>query len=259
MKTCFTYFLIGFMLMGSFFVSRAQTNLYPSDISGLEVGFWVNSSAQPANSFTTTIVTDQVFDGPRSVKFEFPDAALTTDGNANAILGGTNPDFPVGNIAVSAGNYVFKAKVFIEGTAPSRITVFMAEKSASLTGDIKFTIPLSEVATGSWQTVSQVVTFPTDIAEMKTGLRIYGTDYSGLTGPSALYVDQIGLFDASSSITEKYSPLLDPNCDWQINPDFSDEFNNATINQTKWNTDVGDWGTWSWEAENAYITENVLI
>ncbi len=258
MKTCFTYFLIGFMLMGSFFVSRAQTNLYPSDISGLEVGFWVNSSAQPANSFTTTIVTDRVFDGTRSVKFDCPDAALPTDGNANAILGGTNPDFPVGNIAVSAGNYVFKAKVFIEGTAPSRITVFMAEKSASLTGDIKFTIPLSEVATGSWQTVSQVVTFPTDIAEMKTGLRIYGTDYSGLTGPSALYVDQIGLFDASSSITEKYSPLLDPNCDWQINPDFSDEFNNATINQTKWNTDVGDWGTWSWEPENAYITDTVL-
>ena len=84
MKTCFTYFLIGFMLMGSFFVSRAQTNLYPSDISGLEVGFWVNSSAQPANSFTTTIVTDRVFDGTRSVKFDCPDAALPTDGNANA-------------------------------------------------------------------------------------------------------------------------------------------------------------------------------
>ncbi len=248
------------MLVGSVFVSRAQTNLYPDDISGFEVGFWVNSSAQPANSFTAAAVTDKFFNGTRSVKFDCPDAALPTDGNANAILGGVNPDFPFGNIAVTAGTYVFEAKVFIEGTAPSRITVFMAEKSASLTGDIKFTIPLSDVVTGSWQTVSQVVTFPTDIAEMKTGLRIYGTDYSGLTGPSALYVDQIGLFEDSGggSTTDKYSPLLDPDNDWEINPDFSDEFNNPVIDQAKWNTDVGDWGTWSWEPENAYITDTVL-
>lgn len=80
------------------FCFQAQTNLYPDDISGFEVGFWVNSSAQPANSFTAAAVTDKFFNGTRSVKFDCPDAALPTDGNANAILGASTLIFRSGTL-----------------------------------------------------------------------------------------------------------------------------------------------------------------
>ncbi|WP_372725785.1 kappa-carrageenase [Novipirellula sp.] len=38
--------------------------------------------------------------------------------------------------------------------------------------------------------------------------------------------------------------------EWELVPEFSDEFNGDTINAQKWNTNTEDWGTWSWEPEN---------
>ncbi len=50
------------------------------------------------------------------------------------------------------------------------------------------------------------------------------------------------------------TPVSHPNAIWDLNETFSDEFNAEQINVDKWDNDVNDWGTWSWEPENAYIT-----
>lgn len=53
-------------------------------------------------------------------------------------------------------------------------------------------------------------------------------------------------------------PVSHPNIKWNKLDNYSDEFNSETLNTSKWNTDVRDWGTWSWEPENAYIKDNAL-
>ncbi|UXX79374.1 family 16 glycosylhydrolase [Reichenbachiella carrageenanivorans] len=45
---------------------------------------------------------------------------------------------------------------------------------------------------------------------------------------------------------------------WDYLSDYSDEFNTGTLDAAKWNNNVGDWGTWSWEPENAYVKDTVL-
>lgn len=251
--------LIG--MLGITSISVAQTNLYPDSISGLEIDFWFNSNIQPANAFTTSIDDEKVLDGSRSLKFDCPDVSLPNGGNANAVLGGSNPAFSLGNIAVTAGNYMFEAKVFVIGQAPSKIVVYLADKSVTITAGLTLTIPLAEVETGSWHTISKAVSISADIPEMKTGIRVNGVDYSGMTGTSTIYIDQIGLFHAdevSDTSAVIYSPLLNPACRWKINNSFSDEFNSQSIDQKKWNTDVNDWGTWSWEPENVSNRDTVL-
>lgn len=239
---------------------QAQTNLYPADVAGLEADFWKGDNPQPAGSFSITISTDKAYEGTRSLKVECPDVAVPTGGHATAVLGGPNAAYASGNIAVSAGTYRFDIYVFVEGVAPANLVVYFAEKSSSLTGDIRVAIPLSEVPAGSWQKVSTYVTFPADVAEVKTGLRVQGSDYSGLSGSSVVYFDALSLVldDGTAEDPDAvYSPLLDPNNNWTINTDHSDEFN-SSLDLQKWNIDVNDWGTWSWEPENATVEDTVL-
>jgi hypothetical protein len=251
--------VIAFVVKAS--VSLAQTNLYPDSISGFEIDFWLGSNPQPANAFNVSIVSDKVFDGLHAVKYDCMDASKPTDGHATVVLGGTNSSFLSGNIAVPAGEYVFRAKIFIEGTAPSNILVYFAEKSLVITEGKSLTIPLPDVTGGSWQTISMPVTFSSGIPEMKTGIRIRGVDYIGRSGPSTIYIDQIVLFPAGEVTNPDdtiYSPILDTNNSWKINTAYSDEFNHSGIDQAKWNYDVGDWGTWSWEPENVSVKDTVL-
>lgn len=248
-----------FIVMGAVFSSYGQNNLYPDSISGLEIEFWAGSNPQPEGAFEVSIVSDKVFDGEKAIKYECADASMPTGGNATAILGGSSN--PTGNIAVAAGEYDFTAKVFIEGTAPANILIYLVEQSQGITNGTTLTIPLSEVETGSWQTISEKVTFNDDIAEVKTGFRMRGIDYSGLTGSSVVYIDQIGLFETEPVIDTSeviYSPILNPELDWPMNEEFSDEFNNPEMNLTIWDNDVNDWGTWSWEPYNAVIKDSVL-
>ena len=54
------------------------------------------------------------------------------------------------------------------------------------------------------------------------------------------------------------SPVSHPNVQWGINSTFTDEFNSSELDQEKWDHDPSDWGTWSWEPENAYLSDTVL-
>lgn len=258
MKTLIFSFIL-LVLLGKATDLAAQTNFYPDSISGLEIGFWVGNGPQPANTYNVSIVFDKVFDGVRAVKFDCPDASKPTDGHATIVLGGTNPSFQSGNIAVAAGDYIFSAKIFVEGTAPANILVYLAEKSVVITDGLTLIIPLSDVTTGSWQTISKPVTFASGIPEMKTGIRMRGVDYAGKSGSSVVYIDQMALTAVvKEPVDTIYSPILDENNSWEINTKYSDEFNNQGIDQAKWNTDVGDWGTWSWEPGNVSNPDTVL-
>jgi len=62
----------------------------------------------------------------------------------------------------------------------------------------------------------------------------------------------------TSIIVNAQNPLSHQNMQWNLLPTYSDEFNSATLN-SKWDTNVADWGTWSWEPKNAYVRDNNLV
>ena len=54
------------------------------------------------------------------------------------------------------------------------------------------------------------------------------------------------------------NPASHPDAIWSINDAFTDEFNTGQLDTDKWNHDPNDWGTWSWEPENAWVTDTAL-
>jgi len=54
------------------------------------------------------------------------------------------------------------------------------------------------------------------------------------------------------------SPVSHPDFTWSINHTYSDEFNAGYLDSIKWDHNPNDWGTWSWEPENAYMIDSVL-
>lgn len=55
------------------------------------------------------------------------------------------------------------------------------------------------------------------------------------------------------------APLSDLQGHWILQPEFSDEFNGKSLDLTKWDNDVTDWGTWSWLPENAWLESGNLV
>ncbi len=48
-------------------------------------------------------------------------------------------------------------------------------------------------------------------------------------------------------------PLSDRGGSWTLLTDYSDEFNDTSLNTAKWDNNINDWGVWSWEQENVYL------
>ena len=53
-------------------------------------------------------------------------------------------------------------------------------------------------------------------------------------------------------------PASDSSGDWVLQPAFSDEFDGPILDLSKWNNDVGDWGTWTWEPDNVDVSGGFL-
>ena len=62
-----------------------------------------------------------------------------------------------------------------------------------------------------------------------------------------------------NSNSHAQNPVSHPNSTWSLNQTFSDEFNAPQIDDSKWNYDPSDWGTWSWEPENAYTLGDSVL
>ena len=63
-------------------------------------------------------------------------------------------------------------------------------------------------------------------------------------------------FSLSCTVNGKTSnpkPRSDSQGQWELQSNYSDEFNQKQLDLTKWDNDVGDWGVWSWEPENAWV------
>ena len=69
-----------------------------------------------------------------------------------------------------------------------------------------------------------------------------------------LLVSLIGL----GTYCQGQNPVSHPDAPWLINETFTNEFNTDQLNLSDWDNNVNDWGTWSWEPDNAYITDSVL-
>ncbi|MFG0253738.1 MAG: kappa-carrageenase [Rhodopirellula sp. JB053] len=65
---------------------------------------------------------------------------------------------------------------------------------------------------------------------------------------------------SSNAPSARPAPASDPtnSGDWIFREDISDDFDGEAIDLDKWNIDTEDWGTWSWEPENAYQSEGAI-
>ena len=70
------------------------------------------------------------------------------------------------------------------------------------------------------------------------------------------FIIVLGLLTSSICFAQK--PLSDPNGAWALMPDYSDEFNAPTVDLTKWDIDVNDWGVWSWEPQHVYLANGKM-
>ncbi len=66
------------------------------------------------------------------------------------------------------------------------------------------------------------------------------------------------LLSACGQRTEKILPYGDMGDKWELNEQFSDEFNADEIDLSKWTNDVNDWGPWSWRTDNVFQRDGYL-
>lgn len=171
---------------------------------------WYSNATTANNGITCASSTERFVNGQRSAKFSAADCSIYTEGiagNVSLILGGTTEATAVANINnVAAGDYTFKVKVFIADKAPSQIFIYFAESSAVITSGDVMTIPLTGVSIGSWQTIQGAITLKAYTA-MKTSLRVRHQDYTGLTGASNVYFDNMELTaGAPSAVSNVNAP-----------------------------------------------------
>ncbi len=73
--------------------------------------------------------------------------------------------------------------------------------------------------------------------------------------------DSPPVFPSDNNEEEQVYPASDPDNKggWQLVEELSDEFNEASLDKSKWNNDVADWGVWSWEPELAFVRDSMLV
>lgn len=196
MKNIFTKLFVVVIALFSFAASSVAQNLYtetPTYYASFEntTALYFSNTPTPASSFSIEASTDMALNGSRSLKISCPDPSVLTGGNATMILGGTTDAYMPGNVTLAAGDYTFKAKVYVVDQAPVSIVVYIAEKSAGILNGSILIVPTTGIVAGSWQSIE--ATFNAPVAgDYKTGIRLRGTvDYKNLTGPSTIYLDNM--------------------------------------------------------------------
>lgn len=201
------------VIIVSFVATNAQ-NLYPTDpiyYGSFEVttAMWIQGE-NATTGLTVSASTDKFVHGQRSLSFHTDNAsatAIAAGSNAlavSAILGGTD-DYAVANVPnVSAGDYTFKFKLYVEGQAPTGLIFIFQESTVGITGTghTWLQVPIGSVAKDSWQDIEVPVTLPA-YAAMKTGFRVLSKDYSddGTDNSAAIYIDNIELIEGAPTST----------------------------------------------------------
>lgn len=60
------------------------------------------------------------------------------------------------------------------------------------------------------------------------------------------------------ALTAEVQPLHSQKTAWRLLPQYSDEFDGAKLDIAKWDNDVQDWGVWSWEPDNVWVSNGNL-
>ena len=60
------------------------------------------------------------------------------------------------------------------------------------------------------------------------------------------------------AMAAEVQPLHSQKSGWRLAAGFSDEFDGAELDTAKWNNDVKDWGVWSWEPGNVWVSNGQL-
>src|SRR5512147_1001836 len=57
---------------------------------------------------------------------------------------------------------------------------------------------------------------------------------------------------------DEVKPLHSQKGGWRLVQQLSDEFGGGMLDTAKWDNDVKDWGVWSWEPENVWVSNGNL-
>lgn len=66
------------------------------------------------------------------------------------------------------------------------------------------------------------------------------------------------LLGYGQALAAEVKPLHSEKTAWQLLPQYSDEFDGGKLDAAKWDNDVADWGVWSWEPGNAWVSDGRL-
>lgn len=66
--------------------------------------------------------------------------------------------------------------------------------------------------------------------------------------------------DATNDELNQLKPLItdQDTSNWQYVAELSDEFNHSAVDESVWETDLQDWGPWSWETDNVKVDDGKL-
>lgn len=53
-------------------------------------------------------------------------------------------------------------------------------------------------------------------------------------------------------------PVSDPTGPWQLLPNYSDEFSGTTLNSTLWDSNINNFGAWTWDPQNVYLLNGTM-
>lgn len=66
------------------------------------------------------------------------------------------------------------------------------------------------------------------------------------------------IFWVTTQYANAQKPASDPDGNWVLQPQYSDEFD-GPLDLQKWDNDINDWGDWVWEPENTWTKDGKLI
>ena len=60
------------------------------------------------------------------------------------------------------------------------------------------------------------------------------------------------------SVLHAQKPISDLNGTWNLLTDYSDEFNSTSLDVTKWDNNINNFGVWTWDSSNVYLSNGTM-
>ncbi len=60
------------------------------------------------------------------------------------------------------------------------------------------------------------------------------------------------------NVVNAQKPISDPNGTWNLLSDYSDEFSSTSLDATKWDNNINNFGVWTWDPSNVYLNNGTM-